>query len=86
MDVVRRHRFHIVHPIGSVSQSVDVRCKGDVGSVCNGGNARNKSGIVVFWVKTTNFIAIARLEGAAQGRHADEEQHRLVGAAQRAHR
>ncbi|MBA0614969.1 hypothetical protein Godav_015172, partial [Gossypium davidsonii] len=70
----------------SVSQSADVRCKGIVGSVRNGGNARNKSGIAVFWVKTTNFVAIARPEGAAQCGHAEEGQHRLVGAAQRAHR
>ncbi|MBA0857542.1 hypothetical protein Goshw_013753 [Gossypium schwendimanii] len=67
-------------------QSAVVRCKGTVGSVCNGGNARNKSGIAVFWVKTTNFVAIARPKGAAQGGHAEEGQHRLVSAAQRAHR
>ncbi|MBA0756178.1 hypothetical protein Gogos_019848 [Gossypium gossypioides] len=65
---------------------LNVRRKGAVGSVRIGGNARNKSGIAVFWVKIMNFVAIAIPERVVQCGHAKEGQHLLVGVARRAHR
>ncbi|MBA0795831.1 hypothetical protein Gohar_006662 [Gossypium harknessii] len=40
MDVIRRHRYHILHPIGSVAQARHVGRKGAVDSIRDGGNAR----------------------------------------------
>ncbi|KAH1096823.1 hypothetical protein J1N35_013744 [Gossypium stocksii] len=44
MDVVRRHRYHILHPVESIGQLIDVRHQGAVGSVGDGGNARIEPG------------------------------------------
>ncbi|PPD97282.1 hypothetical protein GOBAR_DD05703 [Gossypium barbadense] len=47
--------MHIFYPVGSVAQSIDVGRKGAVGSVHDGGNARNRLGVVVVRVEATNF-------------------------------
>ncbi|KAH1122229.1 hypothetical protein J1N35_005389 [Gossypium stocksii] len=40
--------------IGSVAQLIDVGSKGAVGSVRDGGNARNRPVVVAVWVEATN--------------------------------
>ncbi|PPD91103.1 hypothetical protein GOBAR_DD11964 [Gossypium barbadense] len=86
MDVVLRHRCHILHPTRSVAQSIDVGREDIIDSVPDGGNARNRLGVAAVRVKATNFATTARPEGFAQGGHVGDEQHRLVGTAQGAHR
>lgn len=47
MEVVCQLRDHILHPIGSVGKSRDIKRKGGVGSVCDSGNARIRLGSMV---------------------------------------
>ncbi|MBA0550815.1 hypothetical protein Golob_021729 [Gossypium lobatum] len=47
--------MHILYPVGSVAQSIDMGRKGAVGSVHDGGNARNRPGVVAVRVEATNF-------------------------------
>ncbi|PPD67769.1 hypothetical protein GOBAR_DD35354 [Gossypium barbadense] len=72
-----------VHLTGSVAQPGDVKCKGAVDSIRDGGNAQNRLGVAVVRIEATNFTT-ARPKGSAQYGHAGEEQHRLVCAAQKA--
>ncbi|PPR91634.1 hypothetical protein GOBAR_AA29050 [Gossypium barbadense] len=54
--------------------------EGVVGSVCDDGNASNRPDVAVVRVEVINFTATTRPEGAAQGGHVGERQHRLIGA------
>ncbi|MBA0679603.1 hypothetical protein Goari_011363 [Gossypium aridum] len=74
MDVVRRHRCHILHLTRSVGQSKDVGCEGAVGNVCDLGNARNRSDVAAVQVEATNSTGTVRSERAIQGGHAREGQ------------
>ncbi|PPD96663.1 hypothetical protein GOBAR_DD06299 [Gossypium barbadense] len=85
MDVVRRHRCYILHPAKSVGKSIDVGRECAIDSIHNSGNARIILDGVFVWVEATNFAATTRPEGTAQGGHAEERQHQLVGAARESH-
>ncbi|MBA0626715.1 hypothetical protein Godav_004330 [Gossypium davidsonii] len=63
----------------------DVGREGNVDSGFDSGNAQNRSGVKVVRVEAINFAATARPKGAAQGGHAGEGQHRLVGATRGVH-
>ncbi|KAH1131407.1 hypothetical protein J1N35_002785 [Gossypium stocksii] len=66
MDVIRRHQYHILHPVGSVRKSGDVGCEGVVDNVGNNVNAQIKSGDTTVSVSTTNSVDTTRLNGATQ--------------------
>ncbi|KAG8500959.1 hypothetical protein CXB51_002960 [Gossypium anomalum] len=78
MDVVRRPRYHILHPAGSVSKPIYVGCECVIGSVRDGGNARIGLVVVIIRVEAMDSIATARHERVAQGGYAEEERRELA--------
>ncbi|MBA0750736.1 hypothetical protein Gogos_002126 [Gossypium gossypioides] len=85
IDVVRRHRCHILRPTESVGKLVDVGRECAIDSVHNDENARNRPGVEAVRVEATNFAATIRPKGTVQGGHVRVGQHRLADAAQGAH-
>ncbi|MBA0765807.1 hypothetical protein Gotri_014944, partial [Gossypium trilobum] len=66
MDVVHRHRCHILHLARSVGQLTNVGHQGAVGSAHDGGNAQIRPGVAAVRVEATNSTTTARLKEAAQ--------------------
>ncbi|PPR84829.1 hypothetical protein GOBAR_AA35881 [Gossypium barbadense] len=50
MDVIRWHRYHILHLVEIVGQSKDIGREGVVDSVCNGGNAQIRPSDMFEWM------------------------------------
>ncbi|MFQ6629565.1 hypothetical protein Gotur_008327 [Gossypium turneri] len=67
MNVVHRHRCHILHLARSVGQLTNVGHQGAVGSAHDGGNTQIRPGVATVRVEATNSTTTARLKEAAQG-------------------